>query len=92
MTDLVVGGEPIDVTGEPNQVVEIPGGFGTVTINRQTVTDNPDGTSTITVDALVTGLGTGEAIIVAVQHHGPDAATLLEGCTRRPAGAGALRH
>ncbi len=56
VAELVLGGEPIEVTGEPNQVVEIPGEFGTVTINRQTVTENPDGTSTITVDALVVDL------------------------------------
>ncbi len=50
--DLNIAGQFIDVTGEPNQEVPIPG-FGTVTINAQTTVENPDGTSTITVQAVV---------------------------------------
>ncbi len=52
LADLVIAGTPVTVTGEPNQTVTIPG-VGTVTINRQTTTTNPDGSTTLTVDALV---------------------------------------
>lgn len=51
----------IEVTGEPNQEVEIPDA-GTITINRQTVTENPDGTTTITVDALVVDLDVAQPV------------------------------
>lgn len=54
ITDLTIGGQVIQVTGEPNQVVSVPGGL-TLTINEQIV----DGNS-ITVNALhlTTPLGT----------------------------------
>ncbi|HXH58643.1 choice-of-anchor P family protein [Iamia sp.] len=55
ITNLVVNGEPITVAADPNTVVEIPG-VGTVTLNRQTFVENADGTTTITVDAVVVDL------------------------------------
>lgn len=57
IANLVVnGGEPITVEADSNtEIVNIPG-VGTVTLNRQTITENDDGTTTITVDAVVVDL------------------------------------
>lgn len=65
--DLTFGGIPVQVTGLPNQRVEISGLLGplaTLIINEQTVTSA--GTSqTITVNALHLILATGEQVILA---------------------------
>jgi hypothetical protein len=59
ISNLSIGGVPIEVTGEPNQTVSIPG--GQVVINEQTV--SPDGT---TVNALhATVLGMAEVVIAS---------------------------
>lgn len=63
---LTFGGVPVQVTGQPNQKVEIPGLLGpvaTLIINEQAVTS--DGTSqAITVNALRLTLATGEEVIL----------------------------
>lgn len=50
VSDLTVGGVPVDVTGEPNQVYEVPGIFALV-INEQIVSSD-DTVQSITVNAL----------------------------------------
>jgi hypothetical protein len=59
ITALVVAGQPITVTGEPNQVVDILGVL-TLTINERIVTDN-----SITVNALHLHTALGADVIVS---------------------------
>ena len=52
ISNLSIGGVPIEVTGQPNQTVSIPG--GQVIINEQTV--SPDGTTVNALHATVFGV------------------------------------
>jgi len=55
---LVINGQAVAVTGQPNQTVVLPGGLGQVIINEQTSSTGPN-SGTITVNALhviVTGV------------------------------------
>ncbi len=60
---LTFGGSNIEVTGAPNQRVDIPG-VATLVINEQTVSSG-GGTSEITVNALHLTLFTGDEVILA---------------------------
>ena len=59
ITDLTIGGQTIPVTGQPNQVVSLPGG-STLTINEQQV-----GPNSITVNALHLQTPLGTDIIIS---------------------------
>ncbi|MGI0088471.1 MAG: choice-of-anchor P family protein [Nitrosotalea sp.] len=59
ITNLTIGGQTISITGQPNQVVNIPGG-STLTINEQIV--SPNG---ITVNALHLHTALGTDVIVS---------------------------
>jgi hypothetical protein len=74
--DLIFGGLPVQVSGFPNQRVELPG-IAMLVINEQAV--QIDGTSqTITVNALHLTLASGEEIILAsAQSHVNSVGTLL---------------
>ncbi len=52
ISNLSIDGVSIDVTGEPNQIIAIPG--GQVVLNEQTV--SPTGTTVIALHAVVTGI------------------------------------
>ncbi|PYQ12187.1 MAG: hypothetical protein DMF80_18760 [Acidobacteria bacterium] len=52
LANLSINGVPIDVTGEPNQTVSIPG--GQVVINEQTV--SAAGTTVNALHAIVSGV------------------------------------
>jgi hypothetical protein len=52
ISNLTIGGVPIEVTGEPNQTVAIPG--GQVVINEQTV--SADGSTVNALHARVSGV------------------------------------
>src|SRR5712691_11288147 len=54
IADLVVNGQPITVTGQPNQVVPLPLGTGEVVINEQTV--SPGDVTVNALHVIVTGI------------------------------------
>ncbi len=64
---LVINGQPIEVTGEPNQTVELPLGAGKVVINEQTkAVDGNKGD--ITVNALHITVNGVTDVVVASSH------------------------
>ncbi|WP_304515757.1 choice-of-anchor P family protein, partial [Candidatus Nitrosotalea sp. FS] len=65
ITNLKVGGQPVTISGSPNQMISVPGVF-TLVINEQT--SSSDGTNNITVKALDLKLATGEQVIVSSAH------------------------
>jgi hypothetical protein len=62
--DLAVDGPPIEISGEPNQTIEL--GVLTLSFNRQTTAVNPDGTTSLHVDALVIEFPPDDPTVIAV--------------------------
>ena len=61
LVNLAINGVAVTVSGEPNQVIEVPG-LGTITINEQITTDGANSTG-IVVNALHITAGTSDIII-----------------------------
>jgi hypothetical protein len=62
--DLAVDGPPIEISGEPNQSIEL--GLLTLSFNRQTTAVNPDGTTSLHIDALVIEFPPDDPSVIAV--------------------------
>jgi len=71
--ELIVQGVPVEVTGQPNQQVPIPG-VGLLVVNEQTISSG-NGSQVITVNALHLFLEAGGEIVVA------SARSDVHGCT-----------
>jgi hypothetical protein len=77
VSGLTFGGQPVEVTGEPNQVVTLPG-LATLVINEQIVDERE---RSITVNALHVMLEAGADIIVSAARAGLACPVAVEAAT-----------